>query len=204
MPPISPEDQPSIRPHPLAQQLIERLHRDGREGPILDFAAGSGRNTNALRQAGFEVVSIPDSAAHGEVPLGESDGPFAAAISTHGFLHGTRASIEHRLASVANVIPGGGLLYATFGSTNDARFGRGTRIDEFTYAPLEGDEIGVAHAYYDRIGLECSLSKEFVIESLEERGVDEVAGSWAHRARPLSRAVHWFAALRRSTSCQNT
>jgi hypothetical protein len=31
-----------------------------------------------------------------------------------------------------------------------------------------------------------------VIESLDEHGVDEVAGAWAHREHPLTGAAHWF------------
>jgi hypothetical protein len=87
-------------------------------------------------------------------------------------------------------------FYATFGSTNDARYGHGSKIEPFVFAPQGGDEDGVAHVFYDRERLTASLERLFVIESLDETSVDAIAGRWAHEQRPLERAVHWFARLR--------
>lgn len=189
----SPEDRPAFpAPHPLATALIERLG-SGCSLPVLDLATGRGRNAAALRRAGFEVVAIDDSAAASPAPLASVRGPFAAVISTHGLLHGSPVQIAGRLTQLAGVLERGGALYATFGSVRDARFGQGTRIDEATYAPNDGDERGVPHAFFDRVALESLLSTHFTIESLEERAVDEIAGSWAHDRRPLAQAVHWFA-----------
>ena len=179
-------------PHPLAAALIERLQsRPG--GRVLDFAAGRGRNGEALRRAGFDVVTIGDDDASSGATLANGRERFAAVISTHGFLHGTPDAIAARVRSIAESLDGGGLLYATFGSTHDTRFGRGKRIDDSTFAPLDGDERGVAHVYFDRAQLRALLEPYFEVESLHERGVDEVAGSWAHRERPLRGAVHWVA-----------
>jgi hypothetical protein len=176
-------------PHPLAERIIERLQsRPGTR--VLDFASGSGRNGAALRHAGFAVESIPDEAAAQAPRLAQR---YAAALSTHGFLHGTPAGIAERLSIVAGALEERGLLYATFGSTGDARFGAGERIDDATFAPLDGDERGVAHVYFDEPRVRTLLRPYFEIESLEERGVDDVAGAWAHRERPLQGAVHWFA-----------
>ncbi len=91
----------------------------------------------------------------------------------------------------------GGLLYATFGSTRDTRFGQGKRIDDSTFAPTQGDERGVAHAYFDRERLLSILDRYFIVESLSEECVDDVAGTWAHRERPLDGAAHWFAIARK-------
>jgi hypothetical protein len=183
-------------PHPLAAALIERLQP--RLGScVLDFGAGSGRNGEALRRGGFRVATIGDDAAMSETPLASVRGPFDAVISTHGFLHGNRAAVAARVHAVAGVLARGGLFYATFGSTRDARFGAGRRIDDSTFALLDGDERGIAHVYFDRELLRALLTPHFEIESLREQGVDEVAGSWAHRRRPLEGAVHWFAIARR-------
>jgi hypothetical protein len=183
-------------PHPLAAALTERLQpRPHRR--ILDFAAGSGRNGEALRRAGFTVATIGDEDASSSAPLAGVRERFAAAISTHGFLHGTPAAIGTRLHAVADSLERGGLLYATFGSTHDARFGHGKRIDAFTFAPVDGDERGVAHVYFDESQLRMLLKRHFKVESLQERDVDETAGAWAHRKRPLSGAVHWFATARK-------
>jgi hypothetical protein len=179
-------------PHPLAEALIKRLQLEPKH-PVLDFAAGSGRNGEALRRAGFAVVTIDDATAGSPAPLERGAGPFGAVISTHGFLHGTAPAIAARLGAIADSLCRGGFLYATFGSTHDARFGRGERIDDATFAPADGDECGIAHAYFDRVRLRALLERFFEIESLDERAVDDVAGRWAHGERPLAGAVHWFA-----------
>ncbi|MGA8533161.1 MAG: methyltransferase domain-containing protein [Candidatus Tumulicola sp.] len=193
----SPQERGTIRrPHPLASDLIERLR--GRPGSrVLDFCAGSGRNGAALREAGYAVVALEDSVAERGGALPAELGEFAAVISTHGLLHGTVGAIAQRMESIAEHLEPNGPFYATFGSARDARFGRGRRIDASTYAPLDGDERGVAHAYFTRAALEGLLHRHFVVERLEERYVDAIAGSWAHPTTPLSQAVHWFVVARR-------
>ncbi len=171
---------------------MKRLHPKP-DRPVLDFAAGSGRNGAALRSAGFAVVTVDDETAASPAPLRGATGPFAAVVSTHGFLHGATPAVAARVGAIAASLARGGLLYASFGSTRDARFGRGERIDRATFAPAEGDERGVAHAYFDRETLRSLLERYFKIESLDEHGVDALAGTWAHRRAPLSGAVHWFA-----------
>lgn len=191
-PPASPQAQDTIAAaHPLARALIAQLG-SRTDGPVLDFAAGSGRNTRALRAAGLRVVSIADAVAESPTPLAGITARFGAALSSHGLLHGTPATIEHKLEPIARRLEPGGLVCATFGSSRDARFGQGERIDAWTFASTEGDERGVAHGYFDRERLTALLEPWFAIESLEERDVDDVVGAWAHPESPLRGAVHWF------------
>jgi hypothetical protein len=180
----------------LAESLIKRLHSSAKSR-VLDFAAGSGRNGEALRRAGFTVVAIGDDAAAGDTPLVAVCERFGAVLSTHGLLHGTPAVIAARVHGIAECLDSGGLLFATFGSTSDARFGHGRRIDGSTFVPLDGDERGVAHAYFDGEQLRALLAPYFEVETLHEIGVDGVAGTWAHRERPLEGAAHWFAIARK-------
>jgi len=180
----------------LAERLIQRLHSKP-ESRVLDFASGTGRNLDALRRAGFTVVAIADDLAASSAPLAGSSGEFSAAISTHGLLHGNPPAIAARLRSISERLEEGGALYATFGSKRDARFGRGVRLDASTYAPVEGDERGVAHAYFNRTELHALLDPYFEIESLDENCVDEIAGSWAHTERRLAGSAHWFAIARK-------
>lgn len=198
MPTPSPQDESSIRPpHPLAARLVERL-RERPESRILDFGAGSGRNSAALRRAGYDVVTVDDGAAAASSdPLPAMLGRFDAAVSTHGLLHGTTNAIAGRVSALAALLDPNAPLFAVFGSTRDARFGKGTRIEASVFAPVDGDERGVAHAYFARSSLQAMLEAYFTIELLEERDADETAGSWAHRAQPLSGAVHWFVIARR-------
>ncbi len=172
-------------PHPLALAAIDALAR--RPGArVLEVGAGSGRNTRALRAAGFEPVS-----------LAAADGPAAAALSSHALLHGTRAELEALLGAIARAIEPGAPLFATFGSVNDARYGEGIAVEPGVYAPEFGDEAGVAHIFFDEAGLRALLASAWEILSLEERAVDEIAGSWAHERAPLRGARHWFAIARR-------
>lgn len=199
MPPAaSPQDEKPFRPqHPLTLALIQRLrppsHLPGDVEEVLDFASGSGRNSAALEKAGLHVVRIDDAAAASAAPFNGISGPFAAVISTHGLLHGAEATIAANLRAIAQSLKPGGTLYATFGSVRDARYGIGERLDRATYAPIEGDEAGIPHTFFERDALSALLATNFTIESLEEHVVDDVAGMWAHRDRPLANAVHWFA-----------
>lgn len=164
---------------------------------MLDFGTGSGRNADALAAAEHPVTRVDDESAAQGAPLPLVPGGFAAVVSSHALLHGTLAEIAARLAALAESLEAGGLLYATFASTRDRRFGRGRRIAPRTFAALDGDERGVPHTYFTRSRLYALLAKHFTLESLEERAADAVAGRWAHATAPLAGAVHWFAVARR-------
>jgi SAM-dependent methyltransferase len=179
--------------HPLALELIQRLGATpGRR--VLEMGSGRGRNTKALREAAYDVVAIADELLIPAPTLQNTD--FDAALSTHGFLHGTAAGTAALIRETARALKPGAPLFATFASTKDARFGKGRRIDEQTYAPLEGEEQGVPHVYYDEAALRRLLEMLFEIERLEEIAADDVVGRWAHMRMP-SGTVHWFARLRR-------
>jgi len=178
MSPVSPE--PARRPpHPLALELIERL-RDRPGARVLEVGAGSGRNTRALAAAGLVLSRLSDAR------------PCAAGLTTHALLHGTPRSIAEQLAAIARALEPGAPLYATFGSIRDARYGAGDSPEPYVYTPVEGDEAGVAHTYFDEGRLRTLLGPHFTIESAREVDVDEIAGSWAHPSAPLRGAVHWF------------
>jgi hypothetical protein len=169
---------PHRPPHPLAFALIERLR--GQPGArVLEIGAGSGRNTRALAAAGLAVQTLPASDC-------------AGALATHALLHGTQASLAALLAQIARALEPDAPLYATFGSVHDARYGKGQALEPHVFAPLDGDEIGVAHAFFDEARLRALLAPHFTVESIGETAVDEIAGSWAHPAAPLRDAVHWF------------
>lgn len=187
----SPRESNLRRPHPLAAQLIERLRPAG-SARILDFGSGSGRNSAALHAAGFYVCAVADDGVHAF----DAREHFDAAVSTHALLHGTPRSVTAMLQRIASALKPDAPFYATFGSKADARYGKGTRIDDETYAPDSGDEQGVAHAYFDEQTLGSLLGRWFILESIEQHGVDDIVGTWAHAQRPQG-SVHWFARARR-------
>lgn len=163
---------------------------------VLELAAGSGRNSDALRRAGFHVDAVSDAAIEEWLESPDAPAAFDAVLSTHGFLHGTSATAAGMIERSSRTLRSGGLFFATFASERDVRFGRGTRLDERSYASEEGDEAGVAHVYFDEPTLRAELHGRFEILGLEERNVDDIVGRWAHERRP-SGSVHWFVRARR-------
>ena len=155
---------------------------------VIECGIGSGRNRRALHAAGLAVDDF-----EAIVPGKRYDG----ALSTHHLLHGTRESIATELNTIAGALRNHGVLYATFGSKRDSRFGHGQKRGSQTYAPTLGDEIGVPHTFWDEARLRTLLGEHFRIESLNETVVDDIAGRWAHQEQPLQNAVHWFAVLLR-------
>jgi hypothetical protein len=188
------------RAHPLALALIERL-RDIPHVRVLELGTGSGRNTEALKAAGFSVLGIRDdtieSFASGNAgAMIDTGGSFDGAISTHGLLHGTPATIAAAVAHISDTLKPDAPLFATFASVRDSRYGKGVRLAQHTFASESGDEQGVAHTYFDEPALRELLERFFTMESLQEQNVDGIAGAWAH-TEPLRGRVHWIARLRK-------
>lgn len=171
-------------PHPLALELVKRLPPGARR--VLEYGPGSGRNLRTLLAAVAEVWPVSNFA---ELP--KNVPAFEGALSTHALLHGTVATIGSALAQIAARMSAGAPFCATFGSVRDARFGKGNRLEDGTFASTGPDEAGVPHSYFGEPGLRALLD-EFNIERLDEVRADDVAGKWAHVTTPLQGAVHWF------------
>ncbi|MFN2461828.1 MAG: class I SAM-dependent methyltransferase, partial [Candidatus Velthaea sp.] len=180
--------------HPLASRLADTYRERALAGPILEVAAGSGRNTRTLLALGLQVVSTRDDEPITQLPGGRNS--YAAALSTHGYLHGTIAKLRAGLAELHRVLRTGAPIAITLGSIADARFGFGTALDDNTFAPGDGDEAGIPHTYFDRDGVLELVPGLFVIESLEDVDVDAIVGRWAHNAKIGMR--HWFVVARKA------
>ncbi|MDP9018441.1 MAG: class I SAM-dependent methyltransferase [Candidatus Eremiobacteraeota bacterium] len=178
-----------LGPHPLAQKLLAELPSEA--ATVLEIGGGSGRNLRALRAAGLNVHTIEELLSQ---PLPRA--PFDAVLSTHALLHGTPESLAASMRCIRALLKPQARLYATFGSTHDSRYGHGTKIDANTFAPVDGDEAGVAHAYFNEAEMR-KLLDGLCIEDLSEVAVDKIAGSWAHSTSPLSGAMHWFATAKK-------
>jgi hypothetical protein len=177
-------------PHPLADALIERYRAAGWTLPVLEVAAGAGRNTRAFAAAGVPVVATRDDEPYTQLP-GEHDG-YAAAFSSHGYLHGATAKIRAGFAELRRVLVAGAPIYVTLGSIDDERYGFGEMIDEWTYAPGDGPEKGIPHAYFDRDTI-IELLRGFTLESLEDVDATEIVGTWAHEPDDEAAPIrHWF------------
>jgi hypothetical protein len=178
--------------HPLAQRLYESVTKGS--GPIVVVGDGRGRNSRALGEAGLSVVAIPDEASYTQLEFPARH--FAGALSTHAYLHGTAAKIRLGIAELARVLQAGAPAFLTFGSIQDVRYGFGDALDANTFAPGEGPEKGVPHAYFDRDGI-LEVLRPLSIASLEEVNVDAIVGKWAHLEDEPPGKVHWFAVVRK-------
>jgi len=177
-------------PHPLAARLIERYRAAGWIAPVLEVAAGAGRNTRAFAAAGVPVIATRDDEPYTQLP-GEHD-TYAAGFSSHGYLHGSTAKVRAGIAELRRVLQPGAPVYLTFGSIHDERFGFGEALDEWTFAPGDGPEMGIPHGFFDRDTI-VELLRGFAIESLEEVDATDIVGEWAHEPGEEPEPIrHWF------------
>jgi hypothetical protein len=167
--------------------LIERYRAGGWNGPVLEVAAGEGRSTRAFEAAGVPIVTTGDDDSYTQLP-GEREA-YAGAFSSHGYLHGATAKVRAGLAELRRVLRQGAPIYITLGSIRDERFGFGQALDEWTFAPGDGPEMGIPHAYFDRDTI-VELLRGFTLESLDEVDASSIVGEWAHVDAP--RIHHWF------------
>jgi hypothetical protein len=181
--------------HPLAERLIESTRERPLDGPVIEVGTGSGRNTRALVAAQIPTVGVADSTPYTQLPGTREE--YGAALSTHAYLHGASPKLRAGIAELRRVLRPNAPAYITLGSFKDARYGLGVPLDERSFAPGEGDEIGIPHAYFDRDGV-IELLFGFAIDSMEEVEVDEIVGQWAHGDDAVAGRVHWFVVARRA------
>ena len=176
-------------PHPLAERLIRRYLAAGLSGPVLEIAAGAGRSTGAFTAAGIPVVATADEDPYTQLPGGRD--AYAAAFSSHGYLHGAVAKLRAGFAELRRVLAPAAPIAVALGSIHDERYGFGEAIDEWTFAPGDGPEKGVPHAYFEADTIP-ELLRGFTIASLEEVDAAEIVGRWAHPDEPQQRIAHFF------------
>jgi SAM-dependent methyltransferase len=196
--------------HPLADELARELSSRPRPARILIVGIGSGRNVPPLIAAGAIVDAVEEDAERAgaaarrfaetprvRVVRAAYSGPYPfsfgydAALSTHAFLHGTRAGVAASLAAVRNRLRPGGSLFLTLGSAADPRCGTGRGIEPGVWAELDGPEAGIPHLYLTEPEARTILAG-FAIRSLSEAAAAETAGRWAHTEAEAARLVHWF------------
>jgi hypothetical protein len=181
--------------HPLAQLLIAHAREHPLDGPVIEVGTGSGRNMRALVDAHVPVLSVPDSTPYTQLPGGREE--YGAGLSTHAYLHGTNAKLRAGIAELRRVLRPNAPAFITLGSFKDARYGLGIPFDDRSFAPGEGAELGIPHAYFDHDGV-IELMLGFTIDSMEEVDVDEIVGRWAHGDDDeIAGRVHWFVIARR-------
>ena len=212
---VTPGAEAAPPPHPLALELAGLLGSTP-GARLLLVGIGNGRNVAPFAAAGTHVDAIEDDPERaraaverfagtprvrvvrtryaGPYPLA---GGYAGALSTSALLHGTHGGIAAAVAAIRARLQPNGAFYATFGSTNDPRYGRGAQIDAATFAATTGDEAGIPHAFFDEAGVRALLDGFTALELVEAEAT-ETAGSWAHPTDSTTGIVHWFARARRA------
>lgn len=176
--------------HPLAQRLLDFIADQPLRAPVIEVGTGSGRNTRALVDAGVPVVGVPDDVLYTQLP-GTRDN-YGAALATHAYLHGTVEKLRAGFAELRRVLVAGAPIFITLGSVRDVRYGFGVPFDERSFAPGDGDEAGIPHAYFDRDGVLEVLRGFFHVDEAAEVVVDGIVGTWAHPDDTLEGRVHWW------------
>jgi hypothetical protein len=176
--------------HPLTERLLAFVRARPLAGPVIEVGTGSGRNTRVLVEAGLPLVSVPDDVLYTQLPGGRET--YGAALSSHAYLHGTSAKLRAGFGELRRVLMPGAPIFVTLGSFRDARYGLGLPLDERSFAPGEGGEAGIPHAYFDRDGVEEVLRGLFGVDQAEEVEVDAIVGRWAHAEDDVAGRVHWF------------
>jgi hypothetical protein len=176
--------------HPLTGRLLALARARPLAGPVIEVGTGSGRNTRALVDAGVPLVGVPDDVLYTQLP--GSREMYGAALSTHAYLHGTAAKVRAGLGELRRVLLPDAPVFVTLGSFRDARYGLGIPLDERSFAPGDGDEAGIPHAYFDRDGVGELLHGLFRLDEAAEVEVDEIVGRWAHPDDDVAGRVHWF------------
>ena len=182
--------------HPLAAQLLAFVAERPLSGPVIEVGQGSGRNTRALVAANVQVVPVADDVPYTQLP-GARDS-YGAGLSTHAYLHGTFDKLRLGMAELRRVLQPGAPIFITLGSIQDARYGLGIPFDERSFAPGDGDEAGIPHAYFDRDGVLELMRGFFTIDAAEEVEVDAIVGRWAHGDQEPAGRVHWFVRAHRT------
>jgi SAM-dependent methyltransferase len=152
----------------------------------------------ATRWAGEPRVRIARARYGGPLPFAFG---FDGALATHALLHGRPADVAAALSAVGARLRPGAPFAFTLGSSRDPRCGRGTPLAPGSWAPEDGPEAGVAHAYFDEERARALLGG-WQLESLEEGSAAETAGGWAHTPREAAALVHWFVRARRAGGAQ--
>lgn len=163
---------------------------------MLEVGQGSGRNTRLLVEAGIPIVSVPDDVPYTQLP--GARGQYGAALSTHAYLHGTSDKVRAGMAELRRVLQHDAPVFLTLGSIKDARYGFGVPHDERSFAPGDGPEAGIPHAFFDEDGVREALRGSLTIVTLDEVEVDDIVGRWAHADDEVSGRVHWFVQATRS------
>lgn len=154
----------------------------------LDIGCGLGRHTLAALRMGYKMTAIDFSetavratrqrvktegfeadvrcASMHALPF--QDGRFDFAFSWCVLNHGPRFLFEKAITEAIRSLRFGGFLFGCVMSQNDSRFGNGRKVSADCFAFTEGPEAGVFHYFPTERDIARVLSRNSVIERIDE------------------------------------
>jgi tellurite methyltransferase len=189
--------------------FVTRLKEEGK-GRVYDLGCGLGRHTVHLAREGFDVsasdistVAVDETrrwleseglsaqvTASDLTAIPYPDASFDGILAMNVVYHAGKEGLEACLGEIYRALRPGGLFFVTFNSTRSDDWGRGTRVDHFTYVKVGGVEDGIPHYFVDRPELDRLISAFDVLRLSHKEEWDAESGD-------EKRAAHWIAWLRR-------
>lgn len=199
------ERKPWLTPDPEVIEFASHL-RERSARRTYDLGCGLGRHTILLARAGFDVWATDlsrDGLIHTDKWLQREHlrgythmadlivSPFPSnffdgVVAFNVVYHATQEMVAVCLHEVRRTMRRGAELLVTFNSVESDDFGRGLKIDDYTYTKVGGPEDGIPHYFVDQREVERLLGA-FRIDKLEQRHEDTV-----DQGRP-KHAAHWIA-----------
>lgn len=176
-------------PHPDIDKFIKLLNKQ-KGKKVLDFGSGTGRHVVCLAQNGFEVVGIDISKTGIKMtnkwlvdeklkaklivrdiskPIPYTDSYFDGVISTQVIHHGEKQVVINTINEITRVVKPGGIIFITVpiykGYSKEKVGWKMKKIDERTFVPLDGQEKGLVHYFFNEEEFKKSFSGFLILKS---------------------------------------
>lgn len=157
---------------------------------VLDIGYGAGRHLLYFHEQGFKVSGF-DIALNAEdyvrekldgvkgaelidlktfdmlsIPWPYNFSSFEGVLAVNAIHHTNYQGFLRIINEISRVLVTGGLFLTTIASKNNHKFGKGPKVDDYTYITDSGTENGIPHAFFDEKDLIRIFSTSYNIKEL--------------------------------------